>query len=371
MRRPHMMIEKLLEARQVPMIPPFETKDWPTLRAHYQELLCREEYGQPIPAPTELSFEEGAIMDDDFASGYGVRFPVTAHTTVCGKSFDFPFHVILPTTGKAPYPFFVHNDFDPGEPSRFCPIEEIVQRGFAVLRVHYKDITTDDDDFSSGLAACVYPNGAENRAPDSPGKIQMWAWGSMRLMDYAMQCPLLDCEHGAVIGHSRLGKTALVTGMLDERFRYVISNDSGCSGDAITRQKVGEQIFHILTAHRWFCPNYRKYANCHQALPFDQHMLLATIAPRCLMVGSAQMDVWADPNSQYLSVCAAAPVWETLGGGKFEHPDRLPEIGDRIGQDNLYFHMRFGQHFLGRIDWNIYMDIIDRKRAEAKQVNKK
>ena len=360
-----MVIEKLLEARKIPMIPDFKKEEWPALREEYKSVLFREEYGQPVPPPTELSFEEGPIMDENFASGYGTRYTVTAHTTVCGKEFSFPFHVILPTTGKAPYPFFVHNDFDPGEPTRFCPIEEIVQRGFAVLRVHYKDITSDDDDFLSGLAACLYPDGdGINRAPDSPGKIQMWAWGSMRLMDYAMKCDKLDHAHGAVIGHSRLGKTSLVTGMLDERFRYVISNNSGCSGDAITRGKNGEKIYHILSAHRWFCPNYKKYSKKHDDLPFDQHMLLATIAPRTLIVGAAQMDVWADPNSQYLSICAAAPVWKKLGAGEFPHPDRLPEIGDRFGDDKLYYHMRFGQHFLGRIDWNVYMDIIDATRAK-------
>ena len=358
-----MILDKMLEARKVPMIPAFQTeKEWAALREEYKEILCREEYGQPVPAPTELRFEEGPIMDDDFASGYGTRFTVTAHTVVCGKPFSFPFHVIIPTTAKAPFPFFVHNDFDPGEPTRFCPIEEIVQRGFAVLRVHYKDITTDDDDFANGLAACLYPEGdAENRAPDSPGKIQMWAWGSMRMMDYAMQCPLFDHDHGAVIGHSRLGKTALVTGMLDERFRYVISNDSGCSGDAITRGKSGEQIYHILSAHRWFCPNYKKYSKKHKDLPFDQHMLLATIAPRVLIVGAAQMDVWADPNSQYLSIHAAAPVWKALGAGEFPHPDRLPEAGDVLHKGSIGYHLRAGKHYLGREDWNRYMDFLDAK----------
>lgn len=353
-----MVLEKYLEGRKVPPIPKFSPEEWEQLRQNFREVLFREEYGQPIPAPSELWFEESAPSAQEFASGYGIRYSVTAHTVVCGKPFHFEFHVCLPTTAEAPYPFFVHNDFDPGEPTRFCPIEEIMQRGFAVLRVHYKDVTSDDDDFSSGLAGCVYPNGAENRGLEEPGKIMMWAWANSRLMDYAMTLSCLDHNNGAVIGHSRLGKTALVTGMLDERFRYVISNNAGCSGDAITRGKVGERIRHILVAHRWFCENYKKYSDKEVDLPFDQHMLLATIAPRVLMVGAAYEDTWADPMSEYLCCAAASVAWEQLGETGFVAPDRLPRLGEHFDEGNICFHYRWGVHFLGRTDWNIYMDTI-------------
>ena len=354
-----MILKKILEGRNVPSIPDFQPQEWKTLRQEYCEILQREEYGRAIPEPTELWFEESPLLPPlEFASGYGVRYAVTAHTVVCGKPFDFQFHVCLPTTVEAPYPFFVHNDFDPDEPTRFCPIEEIMQRGFAVLRVHYKDVTSDDNDFTSGLAGCVYPNGAENRGPEEPGKIMRWAWANMRMMDYAMTLSCLDHENGAVIGHSRLGKTALVTGMLDERFRYVVSNNAGCSGDAITRNKVGEKIRHILVADRWFCENYKKYSDKEGELPFDQHMLLATVAPRVLLVGAACEDTWADPNSEYLCCVAASKAWEQLGEKGFIAPDRLPKLGENFDEGNICYHYRWGVHFLGRIDWNIYMDTI-------------
>ncbi len=358
-----MVLEKTLEARNVPPIPAFKKEEWPALREAYKNLLLTEEYGMPVPEPTELTFEEGTMMDPvEFASGYAVRYPVKVHTVVNGRPFDFEFHACIPV-GDGPHPFFVHNDFDEGEPVRFLPIEEIVQQGFAVLHVHYKAVTSDDDDFTNGVAGCLYPNGASDRGPTDPGKIMMWAWANMRLMDYAMTCPFLDCKNAAVIGHSRLGKTALVTGMLDERFRYVVGNNSGCSGDAITRHKNGERVHHILHAWRWFCENYKKYSRNEKELPFDQHMLLATIAPRTLLLGAAHEDTWADPYSQYLGAVAASTVWEQLGMKGFIHPDRLPEIGDTFDEGDICYHLRWGKHFLGRLDWNQYIKIIRRVMA--------
>ncbi len=359
-----MILEKELVKRAVPPLPAIDPASWKSTRQKLIETMCEKVYGRPVPAPTNLSFEEGKV-NLKFCAGMGLTYSVTVHATVCGRECSFPFTVSLPTTAEGPVPFFVLCNFHHGEPNMYLPIEEIIDRGFAVLQVNYKDVTSDDGDFSNGLAACVYLNGAEDRAPDSTGKIQMWAWANMRLMDYAMTCDKLDKSNAAVIGHSRLGKTALVTGMLDERFRYVISNDSGCSGAAITRRKEGERIKNITGAFPyWFCPTYATYADADSSrgsMDFDQHMLMATIAPRVLMVGSALADNWADPPSEQLGCVAASPAWEALGAKGYISEDRAPLTGDRFDEGNICYHMRHGIHFLSRLDWNIYMDVMEKK----------
>ena len=78
---------------------------------------------------------------------------------------------------------------------------------------------------------------------NASSKISLWTWAAMRVMDYVQTLgDVIDLDNVAIIGHSRLGKTALVTGGYDTRFKYVISNDSGCSGAALSRGKVGEDV---------------------------------------------------------------------------------------------------------------------------------
>ena len=362
-----MILEKNLTKRVVPPLPKITKENWAKTREELVRIMCEKEYGYPIPAPESLSFEEGEVTTK-FCAGLGIHFPVTAHTVVCGKPFDFTFTVSLPITADKPVPFFVLNNFHRGEPNMYLPVEEIIDRGFAVLHLNYLDVTSDDGDFSTGLSACVYPDGAENRGPYDPGKIQMWAWANMRLMDYAMTCEKLDPKQGAVIGHSRLGKTALVTGMLDERFRYVCSNNAGCSGDAITRRKEGERIRDITDRFPyWFCENYKSYVSMdgsNGSMDFDQHFLFASIAPRVVMVGAAYEDNWADPVSQQLCCVAASPAWEALGEVGYISDDRIPWIGDHFNEGNICYHLRRGCHFLSRLDWVAYMDTIEKKMAK-------
>ena len=256
------------------------------------------------------------------------------------------------------------NNFSPDVPDKYLPAEEIVDNGFAVLSVCYQDVTTDDGDFANGLAALVTPEDAQGdltkRAPSAPGKIAMWAWANMRVLDYAATKNMLDMNNAAVIGHSRLGKTALLTGALDERFRFVIANNSGCSGDALSRGNKGEQIADIVSQNRfhyWFCKNFFKYAECGYA-PFDQHQLLAALAPRNVLIGAANEDAWADPVSQYLSAVAASPAWKAFGKEGLVSPDRLPEVGDIFNNGRISYHLRAGTHYLSRHDWKIYLDVL-------------
>ena len=90
----------------------------------------------------------------------------------------------------------------------------------------------------------------------------------------------------------------------------MLANEPGTLGGALTRGKSGEQLEDVCdTFPHFFCPHLREYVGREAELPFDQHHLLALIAPRKLYVASAAQDLWADPVSEFLGCCAADTAW--------------------------------------------------------------
>ena len=333
-------------------LPPF-----PHSREQALDMLLREEYGYLPPKPVSMSWE---VLEttERFCAG---KAPLTKVQLNCvmpeGGVFSFPVYCMIPADGKK-HPAFVHLNFRTSLPDMYQPSEELCDNGYAVFTFCYNDVTRDNGDFSDGLAGMLYPSGERTSDTDC-GKIAMWAWASHRVMDYV--CTLSEIDHSrvSVIGHSRLGKTALLAGATDERFFCAISNDSGCSGAAITRDKRGERVKDIVDRFPfWFCKNYYKYSERESEMPFDQHWLIALMAPRYAYVCSAEKDIWADPVSEHLACVAAGEVY---GEGGFVTPDREPEVGDRFHEGRIGYHLRPGLHFLGREDWLNYMAFLGRK----------
>ena len=363
-------------------------------RPEVLQLLREFMYGKPLPAAPNLRFE---VFDEDknALGGKAVRKQVRIHFFEGDDAATMDLLIYLPKSVSGPAPLFVGLSFygnhtiDPDPAIRLSdkwmrsnekfgvvdnrateasrgvrasrwPVELILSRGYGLATAYYGDIAPDTaEKFDEGVIRGFYKSGAKELGPDQGRAISAWAWGLSRAMDYFETDSAIDQKRVAVMGHSRLGKTSLWAGAQDERFALVISNDSGCGGAALSRRRFGETVKVINTAFpHWFCDNFKQYSGNEDALPLDQHMLIALVAPRPVYVASAEEDRWADPRGEFLSAKGADPVYRLLGTDGMT-AEAMPPVEQPV-TSRIGYHIRHGKHDVTDYDWQRYMDFADK-----------
>lgn len=238
-----------------------------------------------------------------------------------------------------------------GEKSYRWNIEDSISCGYAVATIYSGDFAPDSSKEYASRVISVFDE------PDFKA-VGAWAFGLMRAVDYVEQDTAIDSSHIAVVGHSRLGKAAVWAGANDDRIGLVISNDSGNTGASLSRGNHGETVKSInLAFPHWFADKYSDYGNDLNALPVDQNLLLAAIAPRKLYVASAKDDLWADPagafNSLQNAKCAFALYgMEVIG-------EEEPAVDSAFFCESMGYHVRSGWHDMQSEDWKFYLDYMD------------
>lgn len=241
--------------------------------------------------------------------------------------------------------------------SEFMPAEMVIENGYAIAAFQTSDVAPDDENTYQNGVLKLYPE--QLTADNGMKAIGSWAWAASRVLDYFETNEDIDSKRVNLVGHSRGGKAALWAGAQDRRFAMVISNCSGNTGAALARRNVGESVKAINTRFpHWFADSYKKFNDNVDALPVDQHMLIALIAPRPLYTSSATEDLWADPIGSYISISNAQKVY-ALYGKKSRLTAEPPAPDSPIINSILGYHIRTGSHDLTAYDWSNFIKFAD------------
>jgi len=374
-----------------------DAKTWQTKRRPELLRLFEEHvYGRTPRKPHGVTRYEVTSLATNAFGGKATRKEITVWLTGTSGGPSFNLLLYVPNTVRQPVPAFLGLNFGGnlavstdlgirrsdrwmiegrlgcvtnnrateacrGKEASQWQVEKILARGYALATVYYGDFEPDfAEGWKLGVRAALSKAGTNTVfKPDEWGAIGAWAWGLSRAMDYLETDGAIDPKRVALIGHSRLGKTALWAGASDERFAIVISNDSGEGGAALARRRFGERTGDLNRRFpHWFCGNFKQYSEREDALPVDHHELIALIAPRPVYVASAEEDRWADPRGEFLAAKGAEPVYRLFGKaglGVEEMPPVNHPVGEFIG-----YHIRTGKHDVTEYDWEQYLAFADR-----------
>lgn len=288
--------------------------------------------------------------------------------------------VYLPAQAKGPVPVLLHLLFSPppglkppaepvpgktGAPARTFaetgPMADFLRRGYAYAVFRYTEIEGDRADTNlSGVRRLALAKGQERPGPDEWGTIAAWSWGTSRVLDALARDPAIDAGRAALIGHSRLGKTALWAGARDERFQVIFSSCSGEMGAALARRDFGETVDDMAANFPWqFAGAFQKYPGRWNTMPVDAHLLIALAAPRPVFVTGGTKDLWADPKGEFLAQVAAGPVYRLLGRRDLGVTE-LPPVDHPVTDGDLGFHFHSGGHTITPEDWAAFLAFADR-----------
>ena len=344
--------------KAVKSVKQWENRRRPELMKLFETEMFGKMPGRPDDMHYELLSEDPAAMN-----GKATRKEIAVYFD-SARTLSMTLLMYVPNGADGPVPAFLGANFKGnagtlGENARRWPFEYIVSKGYAVVTFAREDVDPDHHDgFKNGIHGLM--DAGKERQADSWGTISAWSWGLSRALDYLETDDDIDGRRVAVIGHSRLGKTALWAGATDERFALVISNDSGCGGAALSRRRIGETLQAInRNFPHWFCENFHNYSANEDALPFDQHELIALIAPRPVYVASASQDLWADPKGEMLALVHASPVYGLYGYETFK-AEELPPVNTQVCTDRMGYHLREGKHDILLYDWMQFITFADR-----------
>ncbi|MBC7767661.1 MAG: hypothetical protein H7124_02635 [Phycisphaerales bacterium] len=188
------------------------------------------------------------------------------------------------------------------------------------------------------------------------GAIAAWASLYLSAFEALRADPRIASSQIAFWGHSRYGKAALLAAGLDPRVGAVIANQSGTFGATLSNATRGESATQIMRRFpHWFPRRSTTPDHREDAAEFDQHLLLALLAPRPVLLGNAALDRWSDPAASFAAARSASAVYALFHRAGLAQSDmRSPQLAADIA-----FYVRPGGHGVRSSDWDRALDFLD------------
>lgn len=330
-----------------------------------------EVYGRVPSSAPKLRFE---LIGTDLTalSNSAIRKDIIGHIGNPTNGPKMNLVLYLPTNATGPVPVLLHLLFgnppakspdytQSTRPGEIGPIADILARGFGYASFRYTQIEGDSRTNNMSIVRkLALPDGQIGPALDDWGTITAWAWSASKVLDYLETDRSVDAKRVALIGHSRLGKTALWAGARDPRFALVFASCSGELGASLARRDYGETVDDVIANFPWwFAVNFQKYSTRWNELPVDSHMLIALNAPHPVFITGGTQDQWADPHGMFLAAVAAGSVYRLLGHWDLGTTE-LPPLDKPQVEGNLGFLYHTGPHSITGEDWKVFLEFAAR-----------
>lgn len=301
--------------------------DWETQKKRLRQEIGQWLFGHMPPAPANLraavtgTEKEGSVTIRHVRLEFGPEHR--------GR---LRIQLMIPP-GPGPFPVFMTN-----HPRTRPWVATAVRRGYIGCIYYAADPIYGNDDDSDKYIE-LYPE------HDFP-VLARWAWAGMRAVDYLYTLPEVDKKKIGLAGHSRNGKQALLAAAFDERIGAVVpssGNTGECDPWRYTTDMFSNESIQLLTGAQphWFSPHLRFFAGREDKLPVDQHTLIALVAPRGCMMYTAYSESASNPFGYEQGYRAAKRVY------------------DFLGSDNLWLHLRAGEHPTTAGDIENFIDFFD------------
>lgn len=294
-------------------------QQWRGRRAQIMAIVEKYEVGEKPPRPSIVK----AVLKGN---------TMTVTVGEVGNTFDLTATISRPAGAPdKPIPAIIGIN----SPAGSLPGDLFATRGIATITFRASQVAPaafGGINYDSGNFARLYPK-------STAGYMIRWAWGVSRIIDGLEQLPeaKIDLKRLAVSGCSFQGKIALYSGAFDERIALTIVHESGGGGtiswryaDTLEkRDKVEvENLLHAQGSSPdfpWYARALRQFNNVPDRLPFDQHEVIAMIAPRAVLMIESTRIPRMGAEAARIDALAAGQVWKALGV-----PDRIGVTEDDV-----------------------------------------